>query len=267
MISLNRVSVAFQTQSGIHYALQDVALTVRPGEWVAVVGANGSGKSTCGRVLAGLTPLSSGSRNTTWERPGDILMILQNPDAQIIGDTVWEDVCFGLHNLGVPAEEVSPRAMAALAKVGLVDQRDASVHSLSGGQKQRLCIAACLAMSPRLLIFDEATTMLDPARRTDLLQLTRQLHAQGLAIVWITQDMGEAAFADRIVALANGRLVFDGTPAAFFYGHPCKCTELGFELPYVVQIGRALAARGIALSAALFTTADLSRLMGALACP
>ncbi|MBL0386846.1 ATP-binding cassette domain-containing protein [Tumebacillus sp. ITR2] len=234
-------------KSGIRFVLQEVDLEVRRGDWIAIIGRNGSGKSTLGRVMAGLLPVSRG----VCERgDGRVQLVFQNPDAQIVGETVWEDVCFGLENLAVPTEEMPARAEAALSKVGLLEKKDADVSTLSGGQKQLLAVAGCLAMQAEVLIFDEATSMLDPESRASLLRVAADLHLTGRTVVWITQWMDEVVRAERVAALETGRVVFEGTPEQFFYGRDGEDSpsdRLHFAPPYAVQVARALEQTGVAL--------------------
>lgn len=245
MFQLENVSVAFAGEEGVRTVLRDVQLEIAAGEWVAIVGRNGSGKSTLGRVLAGLLPVSRGMCERS---PVVVQLVFQNPDAQIVGETVWEDVCFGLENLAVPPEEMPGRVEQALRMVGLLAKKDADVATLSGGQKQLLAVAGCLAMEAEVIVFDEATSMLDPQSRARLVQVAEELHRAGRTVLWITQWMEEVARAGRVVALEEGRVAFDGTPEAFFYdGVVTPCEGLGFAAPYVVQVARALEQRGVAL--------------------
>lgn len=255
MFFVENVSVAFAGEEGVRTVLQDVELEIAAGEWVAIVGRNGSGKSTLGRVLAGLLPVSKG----TCERmAGVVQLVFQNPDAQIVGETVWEDVCFGLENLAVPPEEMPARVEAALKSVGLWGKKDADVATLSGGQKQLLAVAGCLAMEADVLVFDEATSMLDPLSRARLVEVAEALHREGRTVLWITQWMEEVGRVGRVVALEAGRVVFDGGPEGFFYGEAegaggaeglavTPCERLGFAAPYVVRVARSLERRGVKL--------------------
>lgn len=247
---LTDVSVAFAGAEEIRPVLQELDVQINRGEWVALVGRNGSGKSTLGRVLAGLLPISRGEME---RMASTVQMVFQNPDAQIVGETVWEDVCFGLENFAVPPAEMPARVERALAQVGLTAKKDADVATLSGGQKQLLAVAGCLAMEADVLIFDEATSMLDPQSRARLLQVAKEVHRTGRTVLWITQWMDELGHADRVIALEQGRVAYAGTPEAFFYeredadrlGAPCE--QLGFALPYVVQVARELELRGVRL--------------------
>ncbi len=246
---LNGVSVVFpDSQDGLaegeRTVLGDITLRVQRGEWLAVVGPNGSGKSVLARVMGGLCAVSRG----TVQHTGRTAIVFQNPDAQIIGDTVREDVCFALEMNAIPEPETLGRLHMALSAVGLTALADDATEHLSGGQKQLLASAAAVALLPDVAIFDEATSMLDPAARERVTAVARRLHRRGAAIVWVTQWLEELALADRVIALANGRIVHDGTPAAFFYGDPAEteespCDRLGFAPPFVVQTARELFTR------------------------
>jgi energy-coupling factor transport system ATP-binding protein len=263
------VSVAYSSGSTPHFALRDISFSVQRGSFVAIIGQNGSGKSTLGRVMANLIGTSRGSVHREGasdsippeglSHPSQrafIQMVFQNPDAQIVGSTIYEDVCFGLENLGVSPEEMQARAEAALGQVGLLLPMDTKVEHLSGGQKQLLCIAGCLAMRPSVIVFDEATAMLDPESRKRVYQTARSLHQQGVTIVWITQWMDELYAADRVIVLDQGRMVYDGTPRDYFYGagsYPCgntpsPCRLFGFRPPFVVEVTEHLARHGVCFS-------------------
>jgi energy-coupling factor transport system ATP-binding protein len=247
-MELRGVSVAFATNGEVRPVLVDLDLRVAPGEWVAVIGRNGSGKSTLGKVLAGLCPVSRGTAVGT-ER---VQMVFQNPEAQIVGETVYEDVCFGLENRAVDPAEMPARALAALRQVGLADKLHHSVTMLSGGQKQLLGIAGCLATEADAIVFDEATAMLDPASRARMLGVVQHLHRDGATVVWITQWLEELAYADRVIALEDGKIVYEGEPRDFFYeqaGESSPCERLGFVPPYTVQVAQGLRRRGVELAA------------------
>jgi energy-coupling factor transport system ATP-binding protein len=254
-IQIQDVSVVLRTADGTTPVLHHLNLNIHAGEWVAIVGRNGSGKSTLSRVLAGLCPVSAGrvriqvdggshTANPSPTPAPVVQMVWQNPDAQLVGETVYEDVCFGLENRAVPTDEMPQRAMGALRQVGLAALADRPVTTLSGGQKQLLCIAACLAMEPDVMVFDEATAMLDPASRKRVLTVVEDLQRRGTTIVWITQWLDELVRAQRVVALDGGQVVFDGTPTAFFYASPADqpsaCEQLGFPPPYAVALAQRL---------------------------
>ncbi|HIU10206.1 MAG TPA: energy-coupling factor transporter ATPase [Candidatus Avidehalobacter gallistercoris] len=234
-------------------ALDGVTLSIKRGEWFAVLGANGSGKSTLARHLNGLLLAASGRVLVDGREVGDysdiknlrrmVGLVFQNPDNQIVGNSVEEDVAFGLENLGVPRDEMRRRITEVLGQVGLAGLEQADPATLSGGQKQRLAIAGALAMQPQALILDEATAMLDPAGAAEVLSLLGDLHRQGLTIVMITHNMSEVVAADRAAVLSNGQLVFCGTPQEVFAaGDMLRACHL--ELPPAAALGEMLGIPG-----------------------
>jgi energy-coupling factor transport system ATP-binding protein len=254
---LSGVGVAFASAEGVHKVLDGIDLQVRQGEWIALIGQNGSGKSTLAKVLCGLCPVSRGDV----ERGAlQVQMVFQNPEAQIVGETAYEDVCFGMENRAVDPSEMPERARAALEKVGLARKIDQSVTTLSGGQKQLLGIAGCLAVEADVIVFDECTAMLDPASREMVIGVAQELQKQGKTLIWITQWMEELAYADRVVALASGRVAYDGAARAFFYDGVCR--ELGFVPPYVVQVAESLREKGAVLAEQPLTAQELCEAVG-----
>ncbi len=253
MFSLHDVTVAYKQGEGhIQKVLNEIHLQFASGEAVAIVGGNGSGKSTLLRVLAGLTPTSRGTVVRA-EMPV-VPIVFQNPDAQFVGETVYEDICFGLENIAVPREQMPERVARALAEVGLAGYEQRSVEQLSGGQKQLVCIAAALALESSVLLLDEPTAMLDPLAKEQVLSVLQRQKRLGTTIIWATQAMDEAGFADRIIALADGQVKFDDAPEVFFYDRSdgksdgkrqVPCERLGFRLPYAIQLFHQLHNRGI----------------------
>ncbi len=229
-------------------ALQDVSLEFREGEFAVILGANGSGKTTLARHLNGLLLPDSGrvlvGRLDTRERANlglirqRVGMVFQHPEDQIVATTVEEDVAFGPENIALPPAEIRKRVDAAIAAVGLEAHRGRPPHLLSAGQMQRLALAGVLAMRPRCVVFDEATTMLDPAGRRMALELMAELRSEGMAVMFVTHNMQEVALADRAVVLSAGRVVFDGTPRDLFR-HP-GLESWGLELPPVTALARRL---------------------------
>jgi len=226
-------------------ALRGIDLTICEGEYVALVGANGSGKSTLARHLNALLLPSRGdvwieginTRDTTRLREirHTVQMVFQQPDTQLVATIVEEDVAFGPENFGVAEAELPGRVRAALETVGLWAHRQRPPHLLSAGQKQRVAIAGALAVNPRVLVLDEATAMLDPAGREAVLDIVRHLHAGGTTIVAITHAMDEAAQADRIIVLAEGRVAMDGAPRQVF-AHAKELRMLGLDVPPVADL-------------------------------
>lgn len=232
-------------------ALTDVSLSIGAGEYVAIVGANGSGKSTLARHLNALLVPDQGDVWVNGWNTRDrahirdirrtVGMVFQVPDNQIVATTVEDDVAFGPENLGIPEDELPARVQEALAAVGLEEHAHRASHLLSAGQKQRLAIAAALAMRPLCLVLDEATAMLDPAGKADLLRIARRLHRSGTTIVAVTHSMSEALEADRVVVLADGRIVMDGTPAQVFADAE-SLEQYGLDVPPAARLAHLLAA-------------------------
>jgi energy-coupling factor transport system ATP-binding protein len=256
----------YQGTPGECRALSGVDITVKKGEYLALVGPNGSGKSTLARHLNALLLPTSGKvlvDGLDTSRPGDIWeirrrvgMVFQNPDNQIVSSLVEEDVAFGAENLGLPREEVLARVTEALEQTGLTRFRQHAPHLLSGGQKQRLAIAGVLAMRPSCLVLDEPTAMLDPAGRRELLDLLERLNRDGITVILVTHFMEEAARAGRIAVLAGGKVVLTGTPAEVF-SQDQVLEELGLELPAPAQIARGLKRRGFFIPGPIVTPEDL----------
>jgi len=229
-------------------ALHGVSLTLREGEFTVVLGANGSGKSTLLRLMnALLLPdkgkvLVAGLDTREPQNFGRIRsmvgMVFQSPEEQIIATSVEEDIAFGPENLGLPSPEIRRRVEEALHTVGLESERSRPPHLLSAGQMQRLALAGALAMQPRLMLFDEPTTMIDPAGRRMLMEQIRALKTQGVTVVLITHHMDEAAQADRAIVLRGGRLELDGTPRQVFSSAGLE--TYGLELPPAEVFGEAL---------------------------
>jgi energy-coupling factor transporter ATPase len=246
--------------------LRGIDLNIFPGEHVAIIGANGSGKSTLLRLFNALLLPTSGqvwvkSWNTQ-ERAhlrsirSTVGMVFQVPDAQIVGSTVEEDVAFGPENLGVPRDELRVRVQEALASVGLSGLENRASHLLSAGQKQRLAIAAALAMRPRCILFDEATSLLDPLGRSQLLGTMQALCRQGLAVLTVTHNMLEAAQAQRLIVLHEGQIAIQGNPQTVFADEG-RLLKLGLELPKPTQIAHLLARRVPGFSAVPMTVSEL----------
>lgn len=252
MLVVEHVSYAYPGSGEL--ALQDVSVTVQPGQWVAIIGPNGSGKSTLTRLMYGLVLPATGSVTVAgldlhtptgrMQARRKMGLVLQNPDHQLVAARVEEDVAFGPENLNLPPEEIRHRVQRALAAVSLEHLRDKPPHLLSGGEKQRLALAGVLALQPHYLILDEPTSMLDPRGRRDMMAILRRLSLTGMAVAMVTHHMDEAALADLVWVLDKGQLVAGGTPEHVF-GQPDLLLELGLELPWSAGLARDLAARGV----------------------
>ncbi|KRM23309.1 energy-coupling factor ABC transporter ATP-binding protein [Latilactobacillus graminis] len=236
-------------QSDGHLALNNLSVSINAGEWVAIIGHNGSGKSTFAKSLNGLLDLQSGSvmiddlplaLDTVWSIRKKIGMVFQNPDNQFVGATVEDDVAFGLENQGVPRPEMIERVQEAVKRVGMLDYLKREPSRLSGGQKQRVALAGIIAQQPEILILDEATSMLDPKGREEVLATIHKLKQEtNMTVLSITHDIDEAASADRIIILDNGQVYDQGTPADIFaYGQ--RLLDLGLDVPYPEKLKAAL---------------------------
>ncbi|MCL6581282.1 MAG: energy-coupling factor transporter ATPase [Firmicutes bacterium] len=248
-------------------ALEGVNLVIRRGEFLAVIGPNGSGKSTLARHLNGLLLPTQGTVTVDgldtrdpahlWTIRQTVGMVFQNPDNQIVATVVEEDVAFGLENLAVPTAEMRRRVEEALALVGMTGWRRHAPHLLSGGQKQRVAIAGALALRPRCLVLDEATAMLDPRGRAEVLATVRRLNRdEGLTVVLITHFMEEAVDADRVLVMDKGRVVLDGPPAEVFR-HAGLLRDIGLDVPQAVEVARLLETRGHRVPPEVLTVQEL----------
>ena len=259
-------------EEGERRALDDVSLAIGRGEFGAVLGSNGSGKSTLAKHLnALLLPTEGGCRvdgldtreeAEVWRIRQKVGMVFQNPDNQLIAAVVEDDVAFGPENLGVPSREIRQRVDEALAAVNMTPFRSYAPHLLSGGQKQRVAIAGTLAMQTEAIVFDEATAMLDPEGRAEILSIVKRLHEeQQITVIYITHFMEEAAAADRVVVLDQGHVVMDAPPRTVF-SHADGLRALGLEVPLAVELRDRLRRTGIALPADLLTEAELVAALG-----
>ncbi len=230
-----------------------MSFSVSEGEWLAIVGHNGSGKSTLAKILNGLQfPLSGTvkvedlflSEETIWDIRRLVGMVFQSPDNQFVGTTVQDDVAFGLENNGIPHEDMVERVKNALARVKMDDFLNQEPHHLSGGQKQRVAIASVIALRPKVIILDEATSMLDPVGREEVLQTIKELKdEQDLTVISITHDLEEAARADRIVIMNRGQVYKEGQPEHIFQLKE-ELIELGLDIPFPIKMNHALREAG-----------------------
>lgn len=243
-----------------HFALNGIDLAVQEGEFVVILGHNGSGKSTFARLVNALNTPTSGrlevaGMDTAKEENQLAIretagMVFQNPDNQLVATVVDEEVAFGPENLGVPREEILERVQQSLRMVGMEQYQKRAPHMLSGGQKQRIAIASTLAMHPKMIIFDEATAMLDPKGRSDILEIIHQLNAQGMTILLITHFMEEAVDADQVVVMSNGFVLKKGTPREIFFDEELL-QKAELLPPFAAQLYMDLKKRGIDLNPAL----------------
>ncbi len=251
----------------VNRAIDDLSLDIRAGDFVAILGHNGSGKSTFAKQINGIllptegTVWISGMKTTDDEHIWDIRktagMVFQNPDNQIIGNIVEEDVGFGPENLGVPTDEIWRRVDESLEAVGMTAYRMKSPNKLSGGQKQRVAIAGVMAMKPKCIILDEPTAMLDPNGRRDVLRTVHELNRrEGITVLLITHYMEEVIDADRVIVMDDGHLVMDGTPREIF-SRVKELKEYRLDVPQVTELAYELKQEGVPLSDGILTMDEL----------
>lgn len=247
MIELKNVSFRYD-KTVEECQIDTVSFHVKQGEWLSIVGHNGSGKSTVVRLIDGLLEAESGeiyidgkqlSRETIWEIRSKIGIVFQNPDNQFVGATVEDDVAFGLENQGIPREEMLQRVEKAIEQVGMLEFKDREPSRLSGGQKQRVAIAGIIALRPTIIILDEATSMLDPEGREDLMVVMRELQKKfQLTIISITHDLTEIALSDRTLVFQKGKLESSMTPRELFSRNDLN--EIGLDKPFSKQVQESL---------------------------
>ena len=235
-------------------ALAGVSLEIRQGEWLAIIGHNGSGKSTLAKVMNGLIEANTGSvvvngkvltEETVFEARRTVGMVFQNPDNQFVGTTVEDDIAFGLENIGLPREEMLERVTRVLDMVKMSEFRTKEPARLSGGQKQRVAIAGVTVLEPEVIILDEATSMLDPKGRLEVISTIQKLHKEKkITVISITHDLDEAAQADRVVLMEQGQIQQIGTPKEIFK-LGSKLVEKGLDVPFAEKLIEALRERGI----------------------
>ena len=259
MIKCINVSYKYirNTENGTEekYALKNVNLNVNKGEFLVVLGHNGSGKSTIAKHMnALLTPtegtvivdgIDTHDEDKIWDVRAKAGMVFQNPDNQLVATIVEEDVAFGPENLGIEPSEIRRRVDDSLEKVGMSEYKSHAPHLLSGGQKQRIAIAGILAIQPECIIFDEPTAMLDPSGRKEVMKTIKELNEKhGITIVLITHYMDEAAQADRIVVIDEGKVKMEGTPREIF-PQVKLMKEIGLDVPQVTELAYELKKEGI----------------------
>ena len=267
LIEIQNVSYAYEDAAA--KALNNVSLTINDGEFVAVVGHNGSGKSTLakhlnalllpteGKVLVdGMDTADEADTLSIRQRVG---MVFQNPDNQLVTTIVEEDVAFGPENIGVPGNEIRARVDRALAAVGMVKYAHSAPNMLSGGQKQRIAIAGMLAMQPKVLVLDEATAMLDPKGRRDIIDLVTKLHKEnGITVVMITQYMEEVIGADRVAVMSGGELILEGTPKEVF-SQDELLHKHRLDVPVMQQLANRLNAHGANLPKSILSVEEMAQ--------
>ncbi len=264
---VDHVSFAYDEESG--NVVRDVCLDVPRGAFYAILGQNGSGKSTLAKLMNGLYQPGEGSvsvcgmdtrdESNTWEIRRRAGMVFQNPDNQLVGTVVEEDVAFGLENIGVPTQEMPGRIEKALTDVDMLRFAKRAPHTLSGGQKQRVAIAGVLAMQPEAIIFDESTAMLDPRGRQEVMAAVRRLNREmGITVLWITHFMEEAVSCDHVCVMNEGQIALSGTPAEVF-SEPEKIRQYHLDAPPMVRLADRLRKAGMPLAPGILTVEDMAK--------
>lgn len=247
-------------------AVNGISFSVEEGEFVAVVGHNGSGKSTIAKLMNGLLEPDSGtvtvsgldtkSNKDLFDIRKTVGVVFQNPDNQMVATIIEDDVAFGPENIGLPSEEIRSRVDWALKSVGMYEYREGTPFRLSGGQKQRVAIAGILAIKPRVIVLDESTSMLDPEGRAEVLKTIEKLNREEkMAVVMITHFMEEALLADRIVVMNEGKIYMQGGKEIFRREEELK--SIGLTVPLAVRVAHALQKVGVPLSDNIITDNDL----------
>ena len=271
MIRTDALSFSYPVEEGQRRttALEDVTLSIEKGSFVVVLGHNGSGKSTLAKHFNAVLLPSGGAvyvEGMNTQDEGLLLeirrrvgMVFQNPDNQIVANVVEEDVAFAPENLGVPTAEIRRRVDDALAAVGMTEFARHAPHLLSGGQKQRVAIAGVIAMEPECIVLDEATAMLDPAGRREVLDTVHRLNRQrGITVVHITHHMSEAEDADRVIVMNDGVVAMDGTPRDIF-SRVEELRSLGLAAPDTVELLHRLNGHGMSLPLTAITVDECAR--------
>ena len=264
IIEVRNLKYKYDSESE-NYTLNDVSFQVKKGEWLSIVGHNGSGKSTTVRLIDGLLEAESGdiiisgdklTAENVWEKRRQIGMVFQNPDNQFVGATVEDDVAFGLENQGLAYDLMVERVQQALEFVSMQDFKEREPARLSGGQKQRVAVAGVVALRPDIIILDEATSMLDPEGRLDLIQTVKKIKdSNQLTVISITHDLDEIALSDRVLVMKEGQVESTATPRELFSREDLE--ELGLDQPFVNQVKAALRQSGLPLPDSYLTEKEL----------
>lgn len=253
VISIKNIHFNYQDQD-TREALSDVSLDVYEGEWLAIIGHNGSGKSTLAKMMNGLLEASSGeiyidgqllTEDTVYEARRKVGMVFQNPDNQFVGTTVEDDIAFGLENIGMPRDEMVRKINTSLEMVRMRKFKEKEPARLSGGQKQRVAIAGMIALAPKVVILDEATSMLDPQGRFEVISTIQQLHKdKGITVISITHDLDEAAQADRVLLMEGGKVNRIGKPSEIFE-MGTALVDKGLDVPFSEKLKAILKEKGM----------------------
>ena len=266
IISVNNIDFEYFNDDNSLTVLKNFSVDFNEGEFTAVLGHNGSGKSTLAKLLNGLLKPTKGTVNILGMKTADeafdleikktVGMVFQNPDNQLVATVVDEDVAFGLENLGIPHDEMVERVDDALAAVGMSEFKKSTPHNLSGGQKQRIAIAGVIAMQPKCIVFDEPTAMLDPKGRKEVMQVIEHLcRDKCISVILITHYMNEAAKADRVIVMNEGKIILDGAPKEVFL-NVGMLREAGLDVPQATELSFELKKEGIDLGNGILTVSE-----------
>lgn len=258
--------VSFRYQDDGPWVLQNISFTIQSNESIAIIGHNGSGKSTIAKLMNGLLFPQQGeiwineqllTEESIWDIRREVGMVFQNPDNQFVGATVQDDVAFGMENRGIAREEMEKRITSSLEAVNMEEYRLTEPHRLSGGQKQRVAIAGVIAISPQVLILDEATVMLDPRGRKEIMETINQLtEREQLSFITITHDLQEVTQVDRVIVLNKGEVWTIGTPRDILKNGK-QLHEIGLDVPFITELSSQLKERDITVQKEPFTTEEI----------
>lgn len=258
--------VSFRYQEDGPWVLKDISFSVAENESVAIIGHNGSGKSTIAKLMNGLLFPQEGeiwingqqlTEESIWDIRREVGMVFQNPDNQFVGATVQDDVAFGMENRGVPRQEMEKRIQSSLEAVKMTEYLLTEPHRLSGGQKQRVAIAGIIAISPKVLILDEATVMLDPRGRNEIMETINQLTEQEeLSLITITHDLQEVTQVERVIVLNKGEIWTTGTPRTILRNSK-ELQAIGLDVPFITDLSGKLSELGIVLENEPFTSEEM----------
>ena len=264
IIDVKNLSFRYKESQG-YYDVKDITFHVKRGEWLSIVGHNGSGKSTTVRLIDGLLEAESGeiiidgqrlTEENVWSIRRQIGMVFQNPDNQFVGATVEDDVAFGLENQGLSRQEMKKRVEEALDLVGMLDFKKREPARLSGGQKQRVAIAGVVALRPAILILDEATSMLDPEGRRELIETVKGIRKDyDMTVISITHDLEEVAMSDRVLVMKKGEIESTSSPRELFSRNDLD--QIGLDDPFANQLKNSLSQNGYDLSENYLTESEL----------
>ena len=267
IVEVNNVSFEYITEEDNFKAIDDLSLDIAEGEFLVIIGHNGSGKSTLSKNLNAILMPTKGNilidgmdtreENNLWDIRQTAGMVFQNPDNQIVATVVEEDVAFGPENLGLEPKEIRKRVDESLKSVGIYELKDRQPHLLSGGQKQRVAIAGIIAMKPKCIIFDEATAMLDPSGRKEVMSTIKRLNKEeNISVIHITHFMEEAVDADRVIVMEKGKKVLEGTPRKVF-SEVDMLKNIGLDVPYMTDLSRELEKEGLCIGSDILTVDEM----------